>query len=636
MRASAKTVQRVLERDERSFAASPAPPGTDVSEAFRDGVAVLKVCDAVLGTITIGMALFATYASATGTAAVTTALLMWFQPIFNVAWSRVVRRSTRMATLEILRALVAAPSICLLYLTRAGPFAHFWPMAEVMVVGQCVWWGCVTGGARAGWIVAVGFGGLIFCAGSWQAGSVAWDSLQQGLVVGLTGIVLSVVAGHLGKALREARLRRDEAIAHKLELETAFKKLASTREQLDAVLQCAPSVIVAVNRDGRIEFANRAAPLLNAGDVLGTNLIDHLPPRARSLFEARLKGVLETGVSGTVESNWTTEDRSTHWCVSHLGAMHSGTEIVGAVLVFQDVTELKRTQAEVLAAQRMAAVGTLASGIAHEINTPMQFVNDNTCFLRDVTLELFNVIGKLQAVRRLAEAGTLTPELKSALADVDAAEEKAELPYLSENVPTAFESCIEGLERVTTIVRSMKEFAHPAEKEMAAVDLNQAIQNTLTIARNEYKYVAVVETDFADLPAITCFGGDVNQAVLNLIVNAAHAIGDVMKETCQKGTIGVKTRLDGSDVVVSISDTGTGIPESARSHIFELFFTTKEVGKGTGQGLALVWSIVKQKHGGDVTFETTVGKGTTFHLRLPVAGKPQAQSTDVSVSPRAA
>jgi signal transduction histidine kinase len=170
----------------------------------------------------------------------------------------------------------------------------------------------------------------------------------------------------------------------------------------------------------------------------------------------------------------------------------------------------------------------------------------------------------------------------------------------------------------------MREFAHPARKEMAPVDLNRAITNTLTIARNEYVHLAELETDLRELPLVTCHVDQINQVVLNLVVNAAHAIGEVFRSNGVKGRLTVGTRMDGEDVVISVGDTGTGIPEAIREHIFEPFFTTKDVGKGTGQGLALAWTLVTEKHGGTLSYETALGKGTTFFVRLPRAGKLQA------------
>jgi signal transduction histidine kinase len=269
-------------------------------------------------------------------------------------------------------------------------------------------------------------------------------------------------------------------------------------------------------------------------------------------------------------------------------------------------------------AHKLESVGRLAAGVAHEINTPVQFVSDSVHFLRDATTDLMTTIGHLREVEASVLNGT--PSLEAAEAAAYAAE-TADLPYLVEHMPKAIDRALDGLERVATIVRSMKEFAHPDAVEMAPVDLNRAIESTLVIARNEYKYVADVETAFAVLPPVRCHAGDINQAVLNIVVNAAHAIADVVAGTQDRGLITVRTALEAGDtVVVTVTDTGGGIPEAIRDRVFDPFFTTKEVGRGTGQGLAIARAIVVDRHRGELTLDSTVGGGTTCHIRLPLHG----------------
>jgi signal transduction histidine kinase len=268
-------------------------------------------------------------------------------------------------------------------------------------------------------------------------------------------------------------------------------------------------------------------------------------------------------------------------------------------------------------AHKLESVGRLASGVAHEINTPVQFVSDSVHFLRDATADLMGVIAALQQVQRSVVDGQ--PSRDAADRAARAADD-ADLEYLVENVPKAIDRSLDGLGRVATIVRSMKEFAHPDAVEMTAVDLNRAIESTLTIARTEYKYVAEVETDFGDLPPVPCHVGDINQAVLNIVVNAAHAIADVVGASGGRGRIAIRTRHEGETVLVAITDTGGGIPEEIRDRIFDPFFTTKEVGRGTGQGLAIARSVVVDKHQGELSIETAMGRGTTFFLRLPLHG----------------
>jgi PAS domain S-box-containing protein len=283
------------------------------------------------------------------------------------------------------------------------------------------------------------------------------------------------------------------------------------------------------------------------------------------------------------------------------------------VCVFlRDSTEAKRLEVELHQAQKLEAVGRLAAGIAHEINTPIQFIGDNARFLE----EAFAATSAM--LERLSRAVEDVPAPEAIRASLENAREELDLSFVLEQVPKSIARTLDGVQRVATIVRAMKEFAHPDQKEMVATDLNRALHATLEVARNEYKYVADVETDFAPLPLVTCHAGDVNQLFLNLIVNAAHAIADVVKGTTARGVIRVRTRCEGEVVEVAIADTGSGIPERIRDKIFEPFFTTKEVGRGTGQGLAIARNVV-DKHRGSIRFETSDGKGSTFSVRLPVA-----------------
>jgi len=259
-------------------------------------------------------------------------------------------------------------------------------------------------------------------------------------------------------------------------------------------------------------------------------------------------------------------------------------------------------------------VGRLAAGVAHEINTPVQFVSDSVHFVREASEELLGLIETYRRVQRELIESDRAGEAAAVLAE---AEEAVDLEYNVENVPKAVARSLEGLDRIATIVRSMKEFAHPDQKEKTPVDINQAIRSTVTIARGEYKHVAELELDLAQLPPVTCHAGEINQVVLNLIVNAAHAIEDAPRDGDALGRIAVRTRVEGAEVVITVQDSGVGIPLDIRDRIFDPFFTTKETGRGTGQGLAIARSVV-QKHAGALTFESELGVGTTFSVRLPI------------------
>jgi signal transduction histidine kinase len=261
--------------------------------------------------------------------------------------------------------------------------------------------------------------------------------------------------------------------------------------------------------------------------------------------------------------------------------------------------------------QRLESVGQLAAGIAHEINTPVQFIGDNIRFLQGAFTDLLQLRKACNDIVIAQEDAQRT----RAVATVHQMESDIDVEFVVEEVPSAIQQTLDGVERVATIVRAMKAFGYTSNEEKAPVDLNEAIANTLVVATSELKYVADVETDFGELPRVWCFVGDINQVVLNLVVNAAHAItaaGSV------RGTITVRTAVDGDQVMISVRDSGTGIPPEVADRVFEPFFTTKEVGKGTGQGLSLCWSLVVDRHHGSISFETEPGRGTTFVVRLPI------------------
>ena len=271
-------------------------------------------------------------------------------------------------------------------------------------------------------------------------------------------------------------------------------------------------------------------------------------------------------------------------------------------------------EVELRQAQKLESVGRLASGIAHEFNTPIQFAGDSLHFVREAVDGLFQVIGKLQDVQKSVLGSSPALEAAREAAEL---EQEVDLPYLLDNVPKALDRSLDGLDRVATIVRSMQEFAQADAQELLSIDLNRAIENMLVITRNEYKYVAEIETVFEDLPPVTCHASAINQVLLNVLVNATHAIEDVVKGTKAKGKISIRTSLDENFVKIAIADTGCGIPEDIRHRIFDPFFTTKEVGRGKGQGLTVARAVVVDRHQGQIDIDSVVGKGTTVSILIP-------------------
>jgi signal transduction histidine kinase len=273
-------------------------------------------------------------------------------------------------------------------------------------------------------------------------------------------------------------------------------------------------------------------------------------------------------------------------------------------------------------AQKLEALGRLSAGLAHEINTPIQFVGDNTRFLA----EAFATFAQLtdatrEMIDRRRVASNLPERCHDCRAALERAERDADLEFLREEIPAAIEQSLDGLARVRTLVRAMRTFSHPGDDKQAPADLNEALTSAVTVARNQVTRVADVVCDLDPLPPVMCSIGDLNQVFLNLLLNAVDAIA----ESGRRGTLTITTRLEDDEALVSFADTGVGIPEDIRLRIFEPFFTTKEVGRGTGQGLAMARAVVHDKHGGRIAVTSTVGEGSTFTITLPVQGRSARQ-----------
>lgn len=293
-----------------------------------------------------------------------------------------------------------------------------------------------------------------------------------------------------------------------------------------------------------------------------------------------------------------------------------GRNVVQATV--RDITERKQAEVELRQAQKLEGIGQLAAGIAHEINTPMQYVSDNTVFLKDSLDSLLNYAAMLEPLMEQVQAKNVDHEAVNRAVDIA---RQIDISYLINEIPPALEQTLEGIGRVTNIVRAMKEFSHPGSNEKSLIDLNKAIESTVTIARNEWKYVADVQTDLdPELPFLNCFAGDINQVILNLITNSAHSIAEVVRnQPGGKGLITISTQLRANQIELRVGDTGAGIPEAIKERVFEPFFTTKEIGKGTGQGLALAYAAIVRRHNGSISFEPNTGQGTTFIIHLPLA-----------------
>jgi PAS domain S-box-containing protein len=412
-----------------------------------------------------------------------------------------------------------------------------------------------------------------------------------------------------GTALIRISAALEAADSQRQDLATA---LAHERTLLRTMIDLIPAFIYAKDVGSRF-IAMNAALARNMGtvaaDAIGKTDFDFFAPDLAKKFYSDEQALLKSGTA-IIDLEEPGFDAVTGMprtvCTSKVPLRDENGEVIGIIGVGFDITERKLAEQRLAASEHLESIGRLAAGVAHEINTPIQYLNDSVYFIRDAMQDL------LAHNAKLAAALPVPPEPDEDIED------------LKRELPPALDRVVDGLARIAEIVRSMKEFSHVDQREMARIDLNRAINSTLVIARSEYKYVAEVKTAFQDLPLVTCHGGQVNQVVLNLVVNAAHAIADRNKArgTTEKGLITVTTRIENGFAVISIGDTGGGIPEAIRKRIFEPFFTTKEVGRGTGQGLSIAHNVIKA-HGGKLDFVTELGKGTTFNVRLPLGDADQ-------------
>lgn len=430
-------------------------------------------------------------------------------------------------------------------------------------------------------------------------------------------------------------------------LATELEEKARLQESLDlrnTALDSASThflIAEAQGEDRRVVYANRAIAVdhgyANAQEVIGQKVTSFLWwAQGRPEIQEAIQQIHE-GRTARMDVEVVRRDGSTFWAgfsstplrdqagkTTHIVTM--GADITARReaarkerelndKLLMEMQERERISLELRLAQKLESVGRLAAGLAHEINTPIQYVGDSVYFLRNAFADLSKLFhGYRQALESLKSTHTTA---HAQLADLRELEIECDFDFLQVEVPRAFERTLEGADRVAGIVRAMKEFAHPDGTEHSAADLNHALSTTLMVACNEYKYAATVATELAELPSVVCNIGELNQVFLNLIVNAAHAIHDAGRDA-RTGRIGVKTRMHGESVEVEITDNGCGIPEQNLEKIFDPFFTTKEVGRGTGQGLAIARSIVVDKHGGTIDVHSKPGFGTSFVVCLPL------------------
>lgn len=402
---------------------------------------------------------------------------------------------------------------------------------------------------------------------------------------------------------------------------TGRKQAEEKLKLSDQIISHIENLVLVIDKQGQVIFAGPSVTRVlgySITEVLGdgwfelTRQDDEERKAEKAYIVAAIKDKKEIRTE-PYEGQVFSSDDKVHWMLWQDAIGPAQT----LIRIGHDITEYKSLESQLIQGEKLRAVGELAAGIAHEINSPIQFIGDNLRFLEEANQKTSGLLERLRRPDEIRKGDeTLSTVLDSQPHDLST----KDIDYYAEEIPKAIEQSLDGVSRISEIVQAMRTFSHPGGKEKTTIDINQAIESTITVSRNEWKYVADVQTDLdPDLPPVPCLAGEINQVFLNLIVNAAQAIQEAQEPgvSQEKGTIAISTRQEKGNLEVHISDNGPGVPEEVKSRIFEPFFTTKGVGRGTGQGLAIAHMVVVEKHGGSITLETEKGKGTTFIIRLP-------------------
>jgi two-component system NtrC family sensor kinase len=467
--------------------------------------------------------------------------------------------------------------------------------------------------------------GLLLVAALVPLGLNAFEEELSGGLLVATAVAFVLVTYRM--SLFAGDISEQRRLAAQLDL--AVGRLNLQRDELAryaAIVDSTDDSIITVTPDGMIVDWNRGADRLygyNREEALGQHITMISLPEDAESYAATMAIVPEQD-HASLETVQRRKDGSTVETSVTLSNIYDETgEVIAIVGIARDISDHKAREAELNQNSKLESLGRLSAGLAHEINSPIQFVGDNTRFLAEAYQELIRVVLFYRELLDSANPMNWTERLER----MRVAEAGIEFEYLQKEIPSAVEQSLEGIERVSTIVRAMKTFSHPGHEEQVPADLNEALEATVTVTRNQVSDVADLSLELSDLPPVRCNIADLNQVFLNLIVNAAHAV----EEAGRRGTIEVTTAVEGEHVIVRISDTGTGIPDDVRPKIFDPFFTTKDVGRGSGQGLSLARAVVQEGHGGILAVESTPGHGSTFTVRLPVDGRAGAELAQAGV-----
>ncbi len=407
------------------------------------------------------------------------------------------------------------------------------------------------------------------------------------------------------------------------ELRTFMDKLSSSEKLFRRLAETMHQGLVQIDSSGIATYCNdHFCDLVRHGreEILGSDLVRFIHPDDRMMYSSLIVKVDREAPLVQSDVRWLTADAHVFSIVTPVNVEYDEVDAGGFWLLVMDVTERKLIETQILHNQKLEAIGLLAAGIAHEINTPTQYVLNYTSFIKEA---FENLAASFASHRDFFERWAAMKVVAADIAGVLARDAELQVGFYFDELPAAISETLEGLDKISAIVGSVKQFVHPGHAQQVDVDLNRLVADTVNLCRNEWKYVSELVTDLdSGLPLVPCLSQEIGQVLLNLVVNAAHAIAEAQEgDTGRNGRIRITTRKCGEWAEICVTDNGAGIPPHVQNHIFEPFFTTKPVGTGTGQGLFIVHTIVVKNHGGSIRFETQPGQGTSFIFSLPLAGK---------------
>jgi len=426
-------------------------------------------------------------------------------------------------------------------------------------------------------------------------------------------------------ALEQIRRFRDQR--DRLEAERLEKRMDDLERLYENIVQNMNGGLLVVGAEGRVDMANPSAE--------------------------RILGSAPGGLEGEPVSSWLGEAARPEGCIGRTlseGARFRGVETLvqrpdatavplgvscaplsqrdrsarGAVVIFQDLSEIQQLQRQVLQTEKLASIGALAAGVAHEINNPMGYIHANLCQLSEYLDDLMRVWERVQELRKAGVKAPLEPDtVRAAARELERVVEEVDAEYILDDFGKAIRESLEGSERIRHIIQDLSAFSHQDTAEHTLADVNKALDSTANIVWTMMKHSVVLTKRYADLPPVPCFPMQLKQVFMNLLVNAYQAIEERAQEEGGRGEVRLSTRLARGGVVISVKDNGRGIPSEIRDRIFDPFFTTKEVGVGTGLGLSTSYNLVR-RHGGTLQVESEPGVGTTFEVWLPLGEAPGA------------